>query len=101
MRRSRSRMDGRDVGDLEAGGLARIHGTAQRLEGLHEEGADEVGLEAAGLGLFHLLLHGEEALGAHGFLGQGVAVEDASQWSWSKACSMRWPSRARTSGWSP
>ena len=67
------------MGDLEAGGLARVHGTAQRCEGFHEEGADEVGLEAAGLGLFHLLLHREEALGAHGFLGQGVAVEDGAQ----------------------
>ena len=70
---------GRNVGDLEAGGLARMHGTAQCLEGLHEEGADEVGLEAAGLGLFHLLLHGEQALGAHGFLREGVAVEDVAK----------------------
>jgi hypothetical protein len=65
---------GRDVRDLEAGRLARMNGTAQRLEGFHEERAHEKGLEAAGLGLFHLLLHGEEALGAHGFLRQGVAV---------------------------
>ena len=57
-------------------GLAGIHGTAERLERLQEERADEVGLEAAGLGLFHLLLHREEPLGAHGFLGQGVAVEE-------------------------
>ncbi len=70
---------GRDVGDLEAGGLSRIHRTAQRRKGFHEESADEVGLEAAGLGFFHLLLHCEEALGAHAFLGQGVAVEDGAQ----------------------
>ena len=76
MWRSRSRIDGGNVGDLEAARLARIDRAAERLEGLHEEGADEVGLEAAGLGLFHLLLHGEEPLGAHGFLGQRVAVED-------------------------
>ena len=58
-------------------GLARMDGAAQRLERLHEEGADEVGLEPAGLGLLHLLLHREEPLGAHGLLRQGVAVEDA------------------------
>ena len=70
---------GRNMRDLEAGGLSRMNGTAQRLEGLHEERADEVGLEAAGLGFFHLLLHGEEALGAHGFLGESVAVEDVAK----------------------
>ena len=70
-------MDGGNVSDLEAGGLARINGAAELLEGLHEEGAHEEGLKAAGLGLFHLLLHGEEALGAHGFLGEGVAVEES------------------------
>ena len=79
MRRSRSRIDGRNVGDLEAGGFARMNRAAERLEGFHEEGADEVGLEAAGLGLFHLLLHREEALGAHGFLREGVAVEDVAK----------------------
>ena len=53
--------------------------TAQRLEGFHEERAHEVRLEAAGLGLFHLLLHSEEALGAHGFLRESVAVEDVAK----------------------
>ena len=67
---------GRDVGDLEAARFARMDRAAERLEGLQEERADEVGLEAAGLGLLHLLLHGEEPLGAHRLLGQGVAVEE-------------------------
>ena len=44
----------------------------ERLEALHEERADEVRLEAASLGLFHLFLHREEALRAHGFLGKCV-----------------------------
>ena len=77
------------MGDLEAAGLARMDRAAERLERLHEERADEVRLEAAGLGLLHLLLHREEPLGAHGFLGEGVAVEDVSKWSWSKALSTR------------
>ena len=65
--------------DLEASGLSRMNGTAQRLEGFHEERSHEVGLEAAGLCLFHLLLHGEEALGAHGFLREGVAIKDVAK----------------------
>ena len=93
---------GRNVGDLEAVGLARINGTAQRLEGFHEEGADEVGLEAAGLGLFHLFLHRKEAFGAHGLsCARALRSRMSRSVSWSKAFSMRWPSRARTSGWSP
>ena len=65
-----------DVGDLEAACLAGIHGSAHSLEGFGKEGADEEGLQAAGLGDFHLLLHLEEALGAHGFLRKGVAFEE-------------------------
>ena len=57
-------------------GFARIHRAAERLERLQEERADEVGLEAAGLGLLHLFLHREEPLGAHRLLGEGVAVEE-------------------------
>ena len=70
---------GRNVRDLEAGGFSRMNGTAQRLEGFHEEGAHEIGLQAAGLGLFHLLLHREEALGAHGFLREGVAIKNVAK----------------------
>ena len=66
-----------------------MNGTAQRLEGLHEEGTHEIGLEAAGLGLFHLLLHREEAFGAHGLLRQGVAVKRMS-----RSCRGRRRSRA-------
>ena len=51
--------DGGDVRDLPAARFAGIHGTAETLERLHEKRADKVGLEAAGLGHFHLLLHGE------------------------------------------
>jgi len=69
----------RDVGDLEAGPLARVHDPAERREGPREEGAHEVGLEAAGLGLLHFLLHREEAFGAHRLLRQGVTIEDGAQ----------------------
>ena len=68
--------EGGDVGDLQAARLAGIHGTAETLERLREERADEVGLEAARLGHFHLLLHSEEPLGAHGFLRERVAFEE-------------------------
>ena len=70
---------GRHVGDLEAAGLARIDRAAQRRKGLHEEGAHEIGLQAARLGLLHLLFHGKEPFGAHRLLRQGVAVQDRQQ----------------------
>ena len=37
------------------------------------------GWSRAGLGFFHLLLHGEEALGVHGLLRQSVAVKDVAK----------------------
>ena len=93
---------GGNVGDLEAAGLARMNRAAQLLERLHEERADEEGLEPAGLGLFHLLLHGEEPLGAHGLLREGVAVEDACEGGRGRRRGRSlWLRRARTSGWSP
>ena len=45
--------EGGDMGDLESPWLAGIHSTAETLECLREEGADEVGLEPARLGHFH------------------------------------------------
>src|ERR1035438_2926658 len=70
---------GRNMRDLEAGGLSRMNGAAQRLEGFHKEGTHEKWLEAAALGLFHLLLHSEQAFGTHGFLREGITFEDASK----------------------
>ena len=101
IRRSRSRIDGRDVGDLEAAGLARIHRAAERVERLQEERAHEVRLEAPGLGLLHLLLHREEALGAHRLLGERVAVEDDFEVVAVEGVVDLLVRRARTSGWSP
>jgi hypothetical protein len=68
--------EGGDVSDLPAARFARIHGTAETLECLREERADEVGLQAAGVGHFHLLFHSEEPLDAHGFLRERVAFEE-------------------------
>ncbi len=63
------------MGDLETAGLAWIHASAETFEGFGEKRADEIRLQAAGLGDFHLFLHGEQALGAHGFLREGIAFE--------------------------
>ena len=67
---------GGDVGDFEAARLAGIHGPVESFECLHEKRADEIRLQPAGFGDFHLLLHGEKALGAHGFLRERVAFEE-------------------------
>lgn len=60
--------DGRDMRDFKTIQLTRIDRTAQGLNALHEERADEIGLEAPGLGLFHFLLHGEETFRAEALL---------------------------------
>jgi hypothetical protein len=52
------------------------HYPAETLERLREERADEVGLQAARLGHFHLLFHSEEPLDAHGFPCERVALEE-------------------------
>ena len=69
----------RNVGNLEAGGFSRMNGTAQCIEGFHEKRANEVWLEAAGLCFFHLLLHGEEALGVHDFLRESIAIKNVAK----------------------
>src|SRR5688572_1085594 len=51
----------RDVGDLVAIRLAAVNDAAERRERLHEERADEAGLETARFGLLHLFLHAEES----------------------------------------
>src|SRR5439155_10468515 len=68
-----------DVRNLEAPRLARIDGATEQLEPLHEKGANKVGLQAARLRLFHFFLHCEQALGAEGFLGERVPVEQGSE----------------------
>ena len=70
---------GGDMGDLEAIEFAGINRTAQRLKAFHEKGADEIGLEPAGLGLFHFLLHGKEPFRAKRFLGERVAIQQREQ----------------------
>ena len=56
MRRSRSRIDGGNVGDLEAPGLAGMDRAAELLERLQKERSHKEGLKPAGLGLLHLFL---------------------------------------------
>src|SRR4051812_29313080 len=53
--------------------------TAQRIEGFHEKGPDEVGLKTSGLCFFHLLFHSEEALGVHRFLCESVAIKNVAK----------------------
>ncbi|KPH56581.1 hypothetical protein ADS77_21440, partial [Pseudoalteromonas porphyrae] len=53
--------------------------STQNLEGLGEEGADEVRLQLAGLGLLHLLLHRIELVEPHMLLDQGIAADDLAQ----------------------
>ena len=69
----------RDEGDLVAARLARMDRATEGHESPHEEGSHEARLEPAGLGLLHLFFHGEEPLGRHRLLGQGVAAEEVLQ----------------------
>ncbi|MNZ54650.1 hypothetical protein D3C78_725570 [compost metagenome] len=69
----------RHMADLVAPGFAGTHLATQSGEGLGKEGADEVGLELAGLGLLHLLLDRIEVGQAHVLLDQGIAAEDFAQ----------------------
>ena len=66
----------RDVGNLEAPGLARMRCASDRVKRLQEECPHEERLEAAGFGLLHLLLDGEESVGAHRLLGERVAIQE-------------------------
>lgn len=70
---------GRHVAHLVATGFTGAHFTVEVLKGLGEEGADEVGLQFARLGLFHLLLDRVEVLQAHVLLDQGIAAQDLPQ----------------------
>ena len=66
----------RNVGDLVAARLPGVDRPAEGGEGPHEERPHKERLKAAGLCFFHFLLHGEEPLGSHRLLGQGVAAEE-------------------------
>ena len=65
----------RNVGDLVAARLPGVDRPAEGGEGPHEERPHKERLETAGLRFFHFLLHGEEPLGSHRLLRQGVAAE--------------------------
>ena len=62
--------DGRDIGDLKAFGLPVVSLAAQPLESLAEERGDEVRLEPAGLGPFHVLADCPDLAGVHRIGGQ-------------------------------
>ena len=64
-----------DMADLEA---ARLPGriSPPRLKGFGKEGPDKIGLEFAGLGLFHFLFDSIEIFHAHMLFDQSIAVQD-------------------------
>jgi len=68
-----------NVSDLETSGFALAHRSAEKSEGFEKERSDEVWLELAGLGPFHLVTNAFDIGDRHHVVNEGPLVDHGAQ----------------------
>ena len=70
--------DGWNMLDFVAPLFSQGNAATYLLKSLGKETADEIGLELAGLGFFHLFFDSKNSLFGHGLFAQSVSIKDAA-----------------------